>query len=414
MIPNHNCARLSELDLQIAAAVPPGGNWRNIPESIPSERLAQIRVSAAAGEGSRSTYYGRLHPDKPAYTINTYYNRPGNGCFLHYDFNGGQHRTLSHREAARLQSFPDSFIFHGSQRAVCQQIGNAVPPILALQIAHALGQPGAMIDVFAGAGGLSLGFELAGWQSIAAVDSDRHAVASFNANIAPVAFAGDMNDESVHSRLCELRRERQTARLALVGGPPCQGFSTGGNRRSSEDIRNGLHQRYAVLLANLRPDVFVFENVLGLLSMESGKFVARIMDGLRAAGYEVAMWRLNAAEFGVPQRRERVIIVGVPIGEVLPSPPRPWTDAAGRGGLFTTPRTCSVQDALGDLPPLRHGEDGSHLAYRLEAAAEYQKLSRGLLSPDDYLRGAARSNDQAGPTGALRRVTDGPAAIHTR
>src|SRR5690349_21322212 len=103
MIANHDCARLSERDLQIAAAVPPGGNWRNIPTTIPSERLAQIRESAAAGEGSRSTYYGRLHPDRPAYTVNTYYTRPGNGCFLHYDVEGGQHRTLSHREAARLQ-----------------------------------------------------------------------------------------------------------------------------------------------------------------------------------------------------------------------------------------------------------------------------------------------------------------------
>src|SRR5665213_708495 len=93
VISNHDCAKLSHLDLCMAEAVPPGGNWRNIPTSIPSARLEQIRVSCSAGEGSRSTYYGRLDAGKPAYTIGTYYNRPGNGCFLHYDFEGGQHRT---------------------------------------------------------------------------------------------------------------------------------------------------------------------------------------------------------------------------------------------------------------------------------------------------------------------------------
>src|SRR5437016_14242917 len=85
-IPNHYTAKLSKLDLDVARAVPPGGNWKNIPHEIPSKRLEQIRVSFAAGEGSRSTYYGRLHPDRPSYTINTYFNRPGNGCHLHYDY----------------------------------------------------------------------------------------------------------------------------------------------------------------------------------------------------------------------------------------------------------------------------------------------------------------------------------------
>src|SRR5688572_12906421 len=94
-IPNHFSPALSELDLTIARAVPPGGNWKNIPESVPSQRLKQIRESFAAGEGSRSTYYGRLRPDAPSYTISTYISRPGNGCHIHYDYNGGQHRVLS-------------------------------------------------------------------------------------------------------------------------------------------------------------------------------------------------------------------------------------------------------------------------------------------------------------------------------
>ena len=84
-IPNHYTPKLSDLDLQMVRAIPPGGNWKNIPVSIPSKRLEQIRESYARGGGSRSTYYGRLRPDAPSYTISTYFNRPGNGCYIHYD-----------------------------------------------------------------------------------------------------------------------------------------------------------------------------------------------------------------------------------------------------------------------------------------------------------------------------------------
>src|SRR5713226_5893880 len=151
-------------------SVPPGGNWKDIPGAIPSQRLAQIRVSYRNGEGSRSTYYGRLRPDKPAYTISTYFYRPGNGCNIHYDFAGDQHRVLTEREAARLQSFPDSFEFLGSHMSVAKQIGNAVPPLLSFQVALCLGVPGIYLDVFCGAGGLSLGFKWAGWRGFLAND----------------------------------------------------------------------------------------------------------------------------------------------------------------------------------------------------------------------------------------------------
>src|SRR3990167_2201890 len=133
MIKNHYSATLSSIDLQMVQNVPPGGNWKNIPTSIPSKRLEQIRHSYQNGGGSRSTYYGRLVASKPSYTISTYFNRPGNGCFIHYD--SKQNRLISQREAARLQGFPDNFEFIGSKTNVNKQIGNAVPVILAYQIA---------------------------------------------------------------------------------------------------------------------------------------------------------------------------------------------------------------------------------------------------------------------------------------
>ena len=405
MIPNHACASLSELDLMMARAVPPGGNWRDIPASVPSARLEQIRTSAAAGLGSRSTYYGRLHPARPAYTVGTYYNRQGNGCSLHYDAEGGQHRTLSHREAARLQSFPDGFAFTGPQRAVCQQVGNAVPPLLAFQVAAALGEPGTMIDVFAGAGGLSLGFDWAGWRTLAAVDMDRHAVATFNANIAPVAFVGDMNADNVHDRLLrEAAARRGTGRMALVGGPPCQGFSTGGKRRSTVDARNLLHVRYTALLSRLHPDVFVFENVLGLLSMDGGGFLARMLDGLRRTGYDVTVWRLNAASFGVPQRRERVLIIGVRNGSVMPNRPLEWTNPLPSDSLFLPP-VPSVKDALDDLPPLVAGQDGSGLLYRCGPVTDFQKLMRDSMEPHQYLMTGRLQDDTTGQHRIVRELT---------
>jgi DNA (cytosine-5)-methyltransferase 1 len=387
MIPNHKSASLSDLDLQFARAVPPGGNWRNIPENLPSARLAQIRESFAAGKGSRSTYYGRLHPDQPSYTIGTYYNRPGNGCFLHPD--PTQHRTISHREAARLQSFPDDFVFVGPQRAICQQIGNAVPPLLAMQIANALGPAGDMVDVFAGAGGLSLGFKWAGWRTLAASDIDGYAVESFNRNMGSFAFVGDMTQDQTLNRLLEETQRRRAKRtLALVGGPPCQGFSTGGKKRSEGDARNHLHSRYALLVQRMRPDVFIFENVPGLLSMSKGSFIGQVIDGLARVGYHVTIWRVNAAEYGVPQRRQRLVLVGVPAGHQPAQKPQEWAQL-GRRDLFGLPPATSVLDALSDLPAIASGEDGSCLDYKSPPKSEYQQLMRGLVSPDTFLARAA-------------------------
>ncbi|MCW8283564.1 DNA (cytosine-5-)-methyltransferase [Agrobacterium sp. InxBP2] len=373
MIANHQAASLSQLDLEIAKAVPPGGNWKDIPLSIPSQRIAQIRASAAAGKGSRSTYYGRLLYDLPAFTIGTYYNRPGNGCFLHPS--PLQHRTLSHREAARLQSFPDSFEFLGPQRAVCQQIGNAVPPLLAMQLAKALGVSGQMIDVFAGAGGLSLGFKWAGWETIAATDFDKNAIETFKKNVDSNAFVGDMMlDETIDRLVQSSERKSGGGILALVGGPPCQGFSTGGKRRSEGDHRNHLYRRYALLLKRIRPDIFIFENVTGLLSMSKGTFLATILSEFSDLGYKTSVLKINAADYGVPQRRNRVIIVGTPEGTNLDLSLQPSQ------GLRTT-----VRDAISDLPVLCAGEDGASKSYLSGPKSAYQKLMRGIYSPTDYL-----------------------------
>lgn len=389
-IPNHHCARLSELDVKTALNIPPGGNWKNVPESIPLKRLDTIRQSFARGEGSRSTYYGRLRPNLPSYTINTYYTRPGNGCHLHYDYEGGQHRVLSHREAARLQSFPDNFVFYGSNRRISEQIGNAVPPLLAYQIAKSLGDSGVFVDLFAGAGGLSLGFVWAGWKPIVANDIESWFLETHRANIDAPVLQGDIrNADTVNSIVekgIEARQRYPRKKLWIVGGPPCQGFSTGGKVRSRDDERNHLVWNYKEILDRLKPDGFIFENVPGLLNMEKGAVFRDICDLLRENVSNFDSWVLGAEEYAVPQRRKRVFILGSNLPNRQFQPPTPITHLNPNDDLFAAKNSAiSVIEALSDLPALKNGENGSEKDYTSTPGNAYQAFMRGEVSVEEYL-----------------------------
>lgn len=387
-IPNNYTAKLSKLDLDVARAVPPGGNWKNIPHDIPSKRLEQIRVSFAAGEGSRSTYYGRLHPDRPSYTINTYFNRPGNGCHLHYDYEGGQHRVLSEREAARLQSFPDNFIFFGSHVAVHKQIGNAVPPLLAYQVAKTLPVTGQYVDLFSGAGGLSLGFKWAGWQPIVANDIESAFLDTYQHNIHPTVVCGDIREKHIFRRIVEtiVKERKRNVPLLVIGGPPCQGFSTAGQRRSLDDERNHLFKEFKALVETIKPDGFVFENVTGLLNMDGGAVFEMIRKELQIFDNPLVPWILNAEEFAVPQRRTRLVMLSLPKRWKNVSPPPQITSMEQQTTLFgQTAKAVSVKDALSDLPPLHHGEDGSYADYISAPQHPYQSFMRSVISVEEYL-----------------------------
>ncbi|MEA5528038.1 DNA (cytosine-5-)-methyltransferase [Dolichospermum sp. UHCC 0684] len=389
MIPNHYSAKLSDLDLAMVVHIPPGGNWKNIPTSIPSQRLVQIRESYAQGKGSRSTYYGRLHPDAPAYTINTYFNRPGNGCHLHYDYAGGQHRVISQREAARLQSFPDNFCFLGSRTAINTQIGNAVPPLLAYQIALHLGSPGMFVDIFSGAGGLALGFKWAGWQPIVANDIERIALETYAKNIDSSVIVGDIRDDQVFSKIVSLaiaaRQSKPDSKLFILGGPPCQGFSTAGNARSMQDERNSLFKNYQQIIEAINPDGFVFENVMGLLSMENGLVFQQIKTALESVTDNLSTWKVDTANYGIPQRRKRVILIGLQQEKQPIPPPTPVCDSDGSGLLGLSP-VVRVDEAISDLPPLEAGQDGEHLDYIMPALTKYQSLMRNIITPAQYLK----------------------------
>ncbi|MDE2237870.1 MAG: DNA cytosine methyltransferase, partial [Elusimicrobia bacterium] len=391
----HYTSKLSTNDLKMALAVPPGGNWKNIPLSVESQRLENIRKSYAAGEGSRSTYYGRLRAEYPAYTINTYFKRPGNGCHLHYDFDGGQHRVLSEREAARIQSFPDRFVFCGPHTAILKQIGNAVPPLLGYQVARAIPQKGYFVDLFSGAGGLSLGFKWAGWRPIVANDIESPFLDTYRHNVHDSAICGDIRRSDVFNAIVRQVKDAKIPRgmpLFVLGGPPCQGFSTAGKRRSMEDHRNQLFYEYKRMLVALGVDGFVFENVTGLLNMDGGAVFELVKRELGACAKSLEAWRMQAENYGVPQRRTRIVLVGHSLAKNAVTPPEPLTSMATEPSLFgQLARVISVEEAIGDLPPLVPGEDGSQKNYQHPPCSPYQALMRGQITPDRYLEQLAKA-----------------------
>jgi len=385
-IPNHYSAKLSDLDMRMVEVVPQGGNWKNIPESIPSKRLEKIRIDFRAGKGSRSTYYGRLRPDKPSYTINTYFNRPGNGCHMHYD----EDRVLSQREAARLQSFPDSFHFRGPKGAINTQIGNAVPPLLAFQLAQTLGKPGHFVDLFSGAGGMGLGFVWAGWTPIVANDIEPHFLETYCLNVHDSAVLGSISDANVRSELVSIvsrfRRQESRSPLWILGGPPCQGFSTGGMVRTMDDPRNHLFRDYISIIDEVKPDGCLFENVTGLLNMNGGAVFSEVKDAFQDAMPHIVAKVVSTELYAIPQRRKRVILIGHRDTDFEPDELEATTSCEQEEGLFAPLQDAiSTREALSDLPSLSNGQDGSSLSYRCGPTTAYQELMRGMIQPAEYL-----------------------------
>ena len=208
------------------------------------------------------------------------------------------------------------------------------------------------IDLFAGAGGLSLGFEQAGFDVAAAVEIDpvHCAVHKFNfpnTVVIPRSVAS-ITGKDIRSAAGIGRKKVD----CVFGGPPCQGFSLIGHR-ALEDPRNRLVLDFVRLVAELEARTFVFENVKGLTIGRHKTFLAELVAAFEAVGYNVHLpWKvLNAANYGVPQYRERLILMGARKGTALPDYPLPTTRPADRwqpSDALPAGPTC--QDAIGDLP----------------------------------------------------------------
>lgn len=167
-----------------------------------------------------------------------------------------------------------------------------------------------VISLFAGCGGSSLGYSIAGYRELLAVEWDDNAVATFRLNFPSVpVYHGDIATLSIDECL-RLTGVQSDELDVLDGSPPCQGFSTAG-KRVLDDPRNGLFCEYVRLLRGLRPRAFVMENVSGLVKGKMKLVFVDILRELKASGYRVSARLLNAMYFGVPQSRERMIFIGV-------------------------------------------------------------------------------------------------------
>ena len=162
-----------------------------------------------------------------------------------------------------------------------------------------------IVDLFAGVGGLSYGFsQLPGFRILAANEIEKDIAAAYSLNHPGVKM--------LNCDIADLTKERLAGALGgqqvdiVVGGPPCQSYSTLGKRRM--DDRANLFLQYKRILQILQPQAFIFENVTGILSMDHGRLFQRVESEFRALGYDVRHDILNAVDFGVPQQRERVIL----------------------------------------------------------------------------------------------------------
>lgn len=163
-----------------------------------------------------------------------------------------------------------------------------------------------LVSLFCGAGGMDLGFKRAGFNILWANDFDEDATITYKNNIGDHVVLGD---------ICKIKSEDIPDHPdVIIGGFPCQGFSIANTKRNMKDERNFLYKEMLRIINDKKPQVFVAENVKGLLSMEKGKVIKMIKKDFENIGYNVDYKILNAADYGVPQARERVIIIGNRIG----------------------------------------------------------------------------------------------------
>lgn len=255
-----------------------------------------------------------------------------------------------------------------------------------------------VLDLFCGAGGLSLGFEKAGFQVIQAIDRFEPAIQTYRYNLGTHVESHDLSQP--------IKLQPATA---IIGGPPCQGFSSAGLRQS-KDYRNTLVGKFARFIADLRPCAFVFENVEGFLTAENGERVIELLDPLVEAGYRIHLRKINAANFGVPQHRKRVIAVGGLGWE--PSFPEYTHTAYGAPGAHLAsqilPPTPSILKALHTLPQADSRPPGAIQGHFSRQLSEIE-LQRSLaLKPGQTMRDLPEElQHDSFRRRAFRRVRDG-------
>lgn len=217
-----------------------------------------------------------------------------------------------------------------------------------------------VIDLFAGVGGMSLGFEKQGFDIIVANECDPLIAESYKENHKKTKMiVGDITTLDLKESFGKYKGEVDV----VIGGPPCQGFSQKGKRKTIHDERNFLFKYYVKVVELVKPKYFIMENVPNLLTAEKGYFKKEIEELFNAMGYSLTMGVLNASDYGVPQNRKRAVIIGKLNGKALDLP-------------VPLNKKVTIWDAISDLAYLESGEGKEEQLYLNAPETDYQKKLR--------------------------------------
>jgi len=215
------------------------------------------------------------------------------------------------------------------------------------------------IDLFSGAGGLSLGAQNAGLEVILAIENDKYSAQTFKKNHPSTKV---LNQNINDTNLKELDIDSP---FIIFGGPPCQGFSLSNTKtRNEENSNNHLFHKYIEWVITLKPQWFLFENVEGLTSYKGGSTIKEITSLFEAEGYKTKGDVLSAHDYGVPQSRNRYFMVGNRLGVDFAFPEK-------------SEERITVQQAISDLPRLKNGDAFDQLPYQRNNVSPYSKKMRG-------------------------------------
>lgn len=224
------------------------------------------------------------------------------------------------------------------------------------------------VELFAGSGGLGTGFINAGFNIISANDIWEPAGKTYVANHPNVKYIVKDIAQLTGDELLEGTGYSKNDVDVIIGGPPCQGFSTLG-KRFIDDPRNKLFKEYVRIVNEIKPKFFVMENVSGILSMEDGKVLKNILKSFNDIGYKLKFKLLNAAEYGVPQQRERTIFIGTRTNIDIKYPEKTHSLTNNK----SLKKALTLWDAIGDLP---QSDEEEITNYTCEPTNEYQKKIR--------------------------------------
>lgn len=394
---NHITFKLSDLDLEMIKSVPQGGSWKDIPpETVKkSKRLERITQT-----GGRTTLYGRIDYDKPSYTITTYFNRPGNGTYVH----PVHERVISVREAARFQTFRDDYYFFGNKTQMLKQVGNAVPTVLAYQIGKSIVEKTGCtksMDLFCGAGGMTAGFKAAGISSLLSNDIEESACVTLKINNPEIpVLCGDITQEDTKSAIEEAAKNGGAD--IICGGPPCQGFSMAGFR-SDDDPRNQLFREFVDIVKRVNPKVIVFENVEGLLSYQGGKTYREVHALFSELGYKTEGRSLMANNYAVPQKRKRVIIICTR-NDIGIDPKDLYPEEITSEDI----RQTTARETIVDLEQVDCSETAEYIA---GDESDILRFLKGKISYEEFVRGRTSEKPKKEKVGDLIAGNNGQLAF---